>query len=366
MNKKNILLLIPALNAGGAERVMVTLANEWIKSNNISIIVFNDGYSFYKIDERINIMSLNLMPNKNKLLRNFSIPIIELKRFFNIYKIIKNNDFSFVLSFCYTTNVFASLVNMLLKEKKIIISERNDPVHYHKLLQTIINKIYKYSKVIICQNKNVQEYFINHSFKNDLLILPNPVNYNDIPIERPFNKKNEIVTVGRLVPQKNQELLIEAFNNIKNDFPMYSLKIYGVGPLQEKLSKKINDLNLSDRIFLMGAKKRVMFEVNKAAIFVLSSNFEGFPNVLIEAMATGMPVISSDFGTGIAKELINDGVNGYLFKVNSCSDLTKVLKKLLNRSGEFDQMGELNKKIASNYASDVVSNHWMMEILEHV
>lgn len=360
---KRVLLLIPALNAGGAERVMVTLANEWSKTADVTLMVFNDGRCFYTLSERVHLTCMNLMPEKKGIARLMSIPGTEIKRFLEINKEIRTGGYDFVLSFCYTTNMFASISAMLNKEKRVLISERNDPYGYSKPIRFLINRLYRKCDTVICQNQMVKNYFETQKFKNKLTILPNPVNFADIPGERPKEIRKTIVNVGRLIEQKNQILLIDAFSEISSRFKEYNLVIYGIGPLEGALRKRIQELKLEDRVELLGTKKKVMFEVNNCSIFVLSSNFEGFPNVLIEAMATGLPVISSDFPTGIAKELIRNENNGYLFKVNDKEQLVESLEKLLSREKEFLLIGENNRNVATGYRDEVISNKWLQSIL---
>lgn len=356
---KKVLLLIPALNAGGAERVMVTLANNWANDNDVTIMVFSNGECFYELSKKVRVIGMNIFPSKGKIARLFTIPFVELKRYKKVYNEIKNTDYDFILSFCCTTNFIVSIISKVQKNKNIIISERNDPNKYSKLISFLINKLYKWPKCIICQNITVKEFFLNCGFKNKLVVLPNPVNFDDIPANRPALINKEIVTVGRLVPQKNQSLLIDAFNEIKNDFPEYILKIYGIGPLEYRLKSQIATNNLENRVFLMGTQKKIMHYINKGTVFVLPSNFEGFPNVLIEAMGTGLPVISSDFQTGVAKELIKDENNGYIFEVGNKNELVDCLRKMLKREKEFIEIGKNNRKIAFEYNAENISNKWM-------
>lgn len=357
-----ILLLIPSLHAGGAERVMTTLANEWSKENSVTLMVFNDGESFYDLSDRVKLKPLNLMPQKEGIQRYFSIPGIEINRYRSISNEIKQGNYDFVLSFTYTTNMLVSIASDFLRGQKILISERNDPYSYSAAIQKHICWAYKKCKAVICQNKQVKHYFKKHNFHNDLLVLPNPVNFADIPKERPTHIKKEIVTVGRLIPQKNQKLLIEAFDAIKDDYPDYSLKIYGEGPLENELTELIKERKLEDKAYLMGTRQKVMYEVNQASVFVLPSDFEGFPNVLIEAMGTGLPVISSDFKTGVAKSLIRSDQNGYLFRVGDKQDLIDKLRLLLNREDEFLVMGKINKKIAENFEDKKIADKWLKGI----
>lgn len=361
-----ILLLIPALNAGGAERVMVTLANEWSKDNDVTLMVFNDGTCFYSLSDKVNVKPMNLMPAGSGVHRILSIPSIEIKRFKRIKEEILTGNYDFTLSFCYTTNLMASLVASKHKEKKIYVSERNDPYGYSSMLTLAINSLYRRCTIVICQNKMVKEYFTNQGFNNELIVLSNPVNFDDIPDERPDIPERAIITVGRLIDQKNQKLLIEAFGRIQDKYSDYIVRIYGQGPLENELKEQIKKAGLSERVILMGTVKRVMYEVNKGSIFVLPSNFEGFPNVLIEAMATGMPVISSDFKTGVAKELISNGKNGYLFEVGNVEQLAEAMEKMILREAEYKEIGQQNKAIATEYEQSVIAQKWMTALVNWV
>lgn len=352
-------MLIPALNAGGAERVMVTLANEWAKENEVTIMVFNDGYCFYELSDKVKIIAMNISLPLKGIRRYISIPAVEYKRFININRKIKQGAYDFILSFCYTTNLMASVISMVQHKKNIVISERNDPYCYSKWVSRLINILYKKNVAVVCQNRMVKDYFQKKGFKNHLPILPNPVNFADIPENRPKLMRREIVTVGRLIDQKNHKILIEAFNEIKDEFPQYELKIYGIGPCEKDLKEQISRLNLNNRVYLMGTQPKVMFKVNEASVFVLPSNFEGFPNVLIEAMGTGLPVISSKFKTGIAELLVTSDRNGYLFEVGNKDELVNCLRMLLKREKQFLDMGKENRKIALKYRDEVVAKKWL-------
>lgn len=359
---KKILLLIPALNAGGAERVIVTLANEWSKENDVSLMVYNDGTCFYELSEKVRLKPLNIVFRHKGILRKLLIPYVEYKRYQGIKKEIITGKYDFVLSFCLTTNIMASFFALFHKDVSVLVSERNDPNEYSYITQKTIRRFYNWCKAIVCQNKMVKDYFTENGVSTKLIILPNPVNFKDIPAERPQEIEHSIVTVGRLIKQKNQALLIQAFNLIKDEFPDYTLKIYGIGPLKEELVDIVNQYGLNERIFFMNTAKKVMYEVNKSAVFVLPSIFEGFPNVLIEAMATGMPVVSSNFKTGIASDLIKSERNGYLFETNNLEELVGAMRQLLNRTYDFDMMGEENRKIALEYKDNKVAELWLAEI----
>ena len=230
-------------------------------------------------------------------------------------------------------------------------------------MKLILKRLYRIPDILVCQNEAVHSYFNRMGFKNRLVVLPNPLDFSNIPSERPQVIKKEIVTVGRLTAQKNHRILIDAFSEIVKAHSEYTLKIYGEGPLKTELESHIKKLGLMEKVKLMGTRKEVMKYVNESSVFILPSDFEGFPNVLIEAMATGLPVISSDFSTGVARTLINDGDNGYLFNVNDKQSLIDAMSKLLDRETQFIEIGQRNKEIASKYEAKKVALQWL-EMIE--
>lgn len=359
---KKILFFIPSMNSGGAEHVIATLANLWNSPHQSSILTFHDVPSFYPLHENITLIRMNLPLTTNKLKRFFLLPWIEWKRLKFFIDYVQKNKFDCILAFTETTSFIAMLGTLFYGIKPVLVSERNDPSSYPLWLQKIILFLYKHAQGLICQNEYVKNYYIKHGFKMPLVVLPNPVNFQDVPSAPSPVKRREIVTVGRLHPQKNQALLITAFSEIANQYPDYTLKIYGVGPLEEVLKQQIKELRLENRILLMGSKKRVMFDVQQSDIFVLSSDFEGFPNVLIEAMASGMPVISSNFPTGLARQLIKNGENGYLFPIKDKSALVAALKKMLACPEKWAQMGQMNRQIVKQYTSEKVAENWFHAI----
>ena len=171
-------------------------------------------------------------------------------------------------------------------------------------------------------------------------------------------QEKKIVTCGRLAKQKRFDLLIDAFHKVCDEFPEYTLEIYGVGAQQESLQEKINTLGRQERIKLMGRSEDVPNAVKTASLFVLSSDFEGLPNALMEAMALGLPVVSTDCGGGGARALIEDGVDGLIVPCNDADALAEAIRKNLADPEAAKLRGEKAGEKAKGFSTENVVAQW--------
>jgi glycosyltransferase involved in cell wall biosynthesis len=228
-------------------------------------------------------------------------------------------------------------------------------MHKGKEIQQFINEIYKRAKLFICQSKMVADYYtsVPDAIKR---IIPNPVEPKNLPERRP-PVPNRIVAVGRLSLQKNFAMLINSFNNVYKDFPGCKLDIYGEGEIRGQLEKQIDDLGLNDVVTLCGAKTNVQEHIADADLFVMSSDYEGFPNALLEAVAIGLPVISTAFPTGVAYELITDD-NGIIVPVNDEGAMTDAIRNMLSDKDRLEAMGKNSHESAKKYYTENIIKMW--------
>jgi glycosyltransferase involved in cell wall biosynthesis len=179
---------------------------------------------------------------------------------------------------------------------------------------------YFYPKANHCvvQTEKIKQYF--ESFISNISVIPNPV--SEIP---DFNRQRKpiILSAGRLVPQKNHELLIRAFKSFSEKHAEYECHIYGEGRLKNDLNQLIIELNLIDKVKIFNPTNQLFERMQEAQIFVLSSDYEGYPNVLLEAMVCGCAVISTDCDSKASASIIQNDVNGYLIPVKDKEALVK-------------------------------------------
>lgn len=187
-------------------------------------------------------------------------------------------------------------------------------------------------------------------------VIPNPVIlYND-HISSKEKEQGRIICVGRFTPQKRFDRLIEAFSLIADKYPTWHVDIYGDGEDKEKLQKQILEKNLTHRIILNPPTKDIYSEYLKSQFFVLSSDFEGFGLVIVEAMACGLPVVATDCPYG-PSEIVEDGVTGVLSKME-VTDLAAKIEWMITHETERQSMGQTAHQVVAKYRKEIIMKEW--------
>lgn len=352
------LFLIPSLTNGGAERVMTTIANNVGCDSKVRIVTMTDSEPFYKLDDRVEVVSLGQKVNRlNKLTLLLSAGIGGVKLIFGLKNMIKEYKPDCILSFLQSANMIAIIVKLLsFKKFRLVVSERCDPTVRGFFDRWFEKKFYCKADVVVCQGKTATDFFDNKT-KSKIAVIPNPISADAIPERYTGVRRKTVVGVGRLDGQKNFAMLIKAFARLPEKYNDFTLEIYGGGNKQSELQQLIESLDLGERAFLMGVKSGVMHYVSDCALYVMSSDFEGFPNALAEAMATGLPVISTDFSTGIAKELIGD-MNGIVIPVGDEDALLCAMEKMLSDEQKWDAYSIENRKLFEILSETKVMEMW--------
>lgn len=357
MIKRKITFIVHSLTLGGAQRVLTTLANNLTKNYEVSIITFIRSDSFYALDKEVNLIPCfnNINPSSN--------PIEAIKSNYALLKkiniIVKENKTDLIISFMTTANILGIIIGRFNKIP-IIISERTNPYHQKipKFWSILRSFCYRYSDMLIVQTETIKKFFKDKVDESKLLILPNPIS-NELTKNRNLNsltnKGNIILTVGRLTPLKSHAMLIRAF--ALTEYEKWELWIAGDGPEYQNLESLISELNLDNHVKLLGLVKDVHTLYNTAKVFAFSSTYEGFPNVLIEAMHFGLACVSTDCPTG-PSELINSGENGYLVPVNDIDEMRDKLTSLMNNQTIIKQFGKKSMITVQKYEEENVISQW--------
>lgn len=312
------------LNNGGAERVICNLANRMVEDgHSVHLICYSVTPSFYyKLNDGVEIIQLD-----KKIANRKAFILRKVAGIVNFIKLINALRWADKVISFYTRQNCYSIIACQLLHKPIICAERD---HFFmtdgKLNHKMRNKWYPKSNGFIHQTQMARDWLRKkEGVVCDDVIIPNPLWMKEYPNRKPV--KGYISAVGRLEEQKNYEEIIEAFEIVAENNDYATLHIFGDGPSKEKLQKMIHEKNLQNRIILEGITKDVAAIYAISDMYVMFSHGEGYPNALMEALAMGVPVISSDCPVGGPRDMITDGVNGILVK---CSDINTFAERILD------------------------------------
>lgn len=357
LKNKRILFVLPRMGGGGAERVTALVANALSdQGNDVMIYTLVGGESFYPLDPALGYDSVNItVSRKNRLTTYVSEAVSLPKAFFKIRDLIKKGNFDIVISFLAETDIIVGACKWTGLKFAHVCSERNDPTRRSSGQLKILNSIYKKASLFICQSKMAADFY--KEVPDDIkVVIPNPVSPEGLP-QRAEHLSKRVAAIGKLMDQKNFPLLIKSFAKVSKDFPEYRLVIYGEGERRPQLEELIDSLGMRDRIDLPGASKHVQQDIADAELFVMSSDYEGFPNVLLEAISIGLPVISTDFATGIARELITDE-NGLIVPIGDEDKMAEAIRFMMSNDELRYNMGKANRKKAEKYYTPEIIKQW--------
>lgn len=345
---KKIFFYINTLQNGGAERVIVNLANNFAKNGyHTTLITSFVSENEYPVSPQVVLVALeNCRIKQSRLKRNVT-------RIAKLRALCKTEKPDVLISFMAEPNFRAVLATIGLPVKTIV-SVRNDPNReYAGMLGRFVGKvILPLADGCVFQTEEAKLWFPKRLQKKSAVIY-NAVKEDFFNIERETTPR-EIITCGRLEPQKNQKMLINAFAEVSKHYPDAVLKIYGDGSLKSQLQQQIDDLGLCGKAFLMGATDHVEETLRTADLFVLSSDYEGMPNALMEAMAAGVPCISTDCPCGGPRELFGKELYNSLF---ACGDVEELTHKIC----EFFSGGIAHsdfKNVAEAFRTEKVILQW--------
>lgn len=351
---KKIVFITNGLSGGGAERVMSTLAN-WLVNNGHEVTFLSLKYmtEAYRIDKRISLIYKSRVNKSKDFVGDISF----------IRKYMKKNKEAVYISFFTRQNMYAIIASLFMKIN-IIVSERSDPKlavgsRIEDKFRSILYKMDNCKKIVF-QSHGAMRFFDANIQKKGCILL-NPLITN-LPIYQDTNSMNMVIACGRLTKQKNYPLLINAFGGFVKEHPEYTLCIYGEGELENKLNELIKSYGLENRVFLKGFSNNIHDELLKGSMFVMSSDYEGLSNALLEAMAIGIPCVSTDSTPGGAREVLENGENGLLVPINDCDALTKAMCYMADSRSEALKMGKNAMKLRDELNEDNICWKWLQII----
>lgn len=348
MRPLSLVLCAPSLAQGGAERVICWLADGLRKRGHEIVLVTaasreRDFYSPPALAQRISLA--DDMATRG-----------DMAAFRALRKFLSQRRPDLVITFLPRTNV-ASVLASRLAGCRVVVCERIDPRMEPLPWSTRIGRaiVYPLSHGIVLQTAGATAWAKRRVPFGRLGIIPNPVRR----LVRPagIEPVPVMLGVGRLFPQKRFDRLIDTFAALAADFPQLRLRIVGDGPLRDQLRRRADATGFGPRIELPGAIRDIESEYARARLFVLSSDFEGFPNVLAEAMSFGLPVVAIDCPTGPA-DLIRSGKDGILVPLGDEQGLITAVQSVLRDEGFAARLGREARDVTTRYAPEVVLDQW--------
>lgn len=350
-----LLFLNTNIGYGGASKMIVWIANQCAEAgHDVTFFTYRDKDIRQPLDSKVKLVQEELEDTGGNAKLFYSVKWL--------HRFIKANRFNIGVAF-----LSPSILRMALAAKgtnmKVIFSHRGDPYYKtpmkglkSKLVSMFNSWAFEQADGYVFQTTMAQAYY-NMSMQKRSVVIPNPIRPLQRTEVRDGNVRKSFVTVGRLdLKQKRQDVLIEAFNLISSKYPNFKLEIYGDGEDEAK----VKELAASNsNIFLMGKTSNVASVIQNAWATVLSSDFEGIPNALLESMSLGVPSISTDCSPGGAAMLIRNKENGLLVPKGNGKALAAAMEYMITHPMESERMGLQAMEVNELYAEKEIASKWM-------
>ncbi len=354
-------LVIPSLNCGGAERVMSIMANHWAaQGGSVHLVTYDDGGErpYYPLDPWVELRPLGLSSTKKSLVAEGGL---FWKRLRSLRREIRASKPEAVISFMESTNVLCILAT-LGTGIPVMVAERNDPEKKDTVKQIwklLRRWTYPLARSVVVQTERMGDYF-RPRLDGKIDVIPNPVLLpeSDESVDPGHDVDSRtIVSFGRLYPQKGYDLLLQAFARIHEKFPEWKLAIFGIGKDRDQLLSLVSDLGIGGKVKFPGRTNHPYAVLKRAGLYVSSSRYEGFPNALCEAMASGLPVVATDCPTG-PREIITDGEDGLLVPPEDIDALAAAMNRMMSDEAMRHRIGGNAGKITERFGIDSVMGQW--------
>ncbi len=247
----------------------------------------------------------------------------------------------------------------------VVISERADPFQKMSKLDRIVHAIYNQADGAVFQTNGAKEFY-SEKLQMKSVVIPNPVVNTHSEISHDYcNSKKEIVSVGRFeIIQKRQDILLKAGKIVFEKYPDYKIVFWGDGPDQYRVKELAKELGIDSKVIFGGVTDSVLEKVNQSEIFVLSSDYEGIPNVLIEAMSIGMPCVATDCSPGGARMLLEDGKVGKLVERGNYEQLAKEIIYFIENREKEKKYGMYAKKSIARFSYLELMDQWEQYLIK--
>lgn len=356
-----ITFVVPSMRCGGAERILTAMANYWAEQGRDVMILTLDSEKvtpFYSLSNKVLLRSLNVLSESKNLVAGVRN---NFQRIFTLRKLIRAASPDVIISFLIRTNVRVLLATAGINVP-VIVSERSDPflAQPGRIWELLARFTYPLATRVTVFTAHAANYY-PLSLRKKVQVVPNPVPLSQSQVVLQENSYR-IVAVGRLEYVKGFDTLLKAFVLVRQKYPAATLTIWGEGSQRQELERLRASLNLADSVFLPGLTPDVTTALLNADLFVQASRWEGFGNALCEAMAVGLPVIST--ACSGPQEIIRDGIDGRLVPVENIDALAQTMLELLRDFPQRQLLARNALAITERFALSDIMNQWELLITE--
>ena len=354
-----VTLVIFSLRGGGAERVMSIMANYWAaKGWKTTILTYDDGSRepAYEIASSVVWKPLGIECRSDNFLQSV---FMNIKRLVVLRRAIRESTPKVVVSFLHSVNVRSIIASRGLGVP-VIVSERTSPAaHRTSVIWSLLRRwSYRSVACLVAQTSEAIEYFAP-AVRRRSCVIPNPLLGVQFRHQVGGADASEklVIGMGRLSWEKGFDRVVRAFARVARRHSQWSLVIWGEGEGRCELEELRDRLGLRGRVRFPGWTKEPFLEMQRAGLFVLPSRYEGFPNVLCEAMASGLAVVSFDCPSG-PRDIVRDGVDGILVPCGDVVALAAAIDRLLGNESERERLGESAMEVVRRFDVKRVMGMW--------
>lgn len=360
-----ILFHLNCLEKGGAERVITNLSGELARMGH-DVIVATEwrGENEYVLSDAVKRVIVG--PTADDLEKGrWRVALLRVTK---LRDCIKKEKPDVVIAFTKKANYRAIMANWFGRVPTIIaVRVSPEAVYGNPVDQILYHLFYPRANGCVFQTEEQKAYFPKYLQKKSCIIF-NPINEKYIGVRRSENPDKAIIHTSRVVDFKNQEMLLNAFLDFHKLHPDYEFRMYGGDSgdgTWQILESIIKENNAESFVHMMGDSDSLEVEVPKGEVYALSSNDEGMPNALLEAMAVGMPVVSTDCAGGGARTVIDNDKNGLIVPVNDREAMAKALDRLISDKEFAGRLGAEAAKIGTKMSCENIAKTWI-EYIEKV
>jgi glycosyltransferase involved in cell wall biosynthesis len=361
---RKLALVIHALDQGGAQRAFACLANYWARAEHeVTVVTLAErSTDVFELDPKVNRVALGLVGDSGNA---WQALVNNRRRIRAIRTALHDSGARQIISFVDQTNILTLIAARPLRIP-VVVAERTDPRHHRigRVWSVLRRFHYRRAAAVVVQTESVQQWVSTWSGCS-IVIIPNaidaPMEHLPQPVDQESSKRRVIAAMGRLSREKGFDILINVFAALQECHPDWNLRIIGDGPQRQPLSEQAKRL-ASDRVQFSGWVADPAEILGRCHLFVLPSQYEGFPNALLEAMAAGLPVVSFDCDSG-PSDIVRHDVDGLLVSAGDAALLQAAMDRCMSDDPLRKRLGKRAREVVDRFSREATMARWD-ELLE--